>query len=213
MQEFPEFEYPGDNFSLPVATSNEYDSVLVGLAPELLNYDHLTSAFRVLISHSNGEDGAGKRSSPVLLATHCSQYIRTSEGQLSLGPGPFVRALEAAMPGDKKINAGILGKPTRAFFERVLESLNVVIDSRHGAEETHKNEEISSSASWKGSDIAIIGDDVNTDLGEGAIELGFWRVLGKRSSLYQQPCAHIDFINLFLSWLKLWLGIYYLLER
>jgi hypothetical protein len=32
--------------------------------------------------------------------------------------------------------------------------------------------------------IAVIGDDIQNDLGDGAVELGLWRVLGTRISMF-----------------------------
>jgi hypothetical protein len=84
--------------------------------------------------------------------------------------GPFVAALETAA----NVKAHILGKPTRQFFETTLESL-----SRDGIEKevwmnAHPGHSDSPSRC-----IVIIGDDINNDLGEGAIELNLRRVLGK----------------------------------
>ena len=137
----------------------EYDSVVVGLAPSLFNYDHLNIAFRTLMS---------KPPKP-FIATHRARYIRVSsdssessntqntDNTLSLGPGPFVAALETAAG----VQAQVVGKPSRAFFESVISSL---------PDSSSVNEE---------SKTAIIGDDVETDLGGGAVELGLWRVLGE----------------------------------
>ncbi len=59
------------------------DIIVIGGAEELLNYENLNHAFRMLM------DGA------ILLATHTNLYWRTSEG-LQLDSGPFVHALELA---------------------------------------------------------------------------------------------------------------------
>lgn len=134
---------------------SEYDSVVVGLAPSMFTYEHLNTAFRILLA---------KPPKP-LIATHRAKYIRvgsvnqdsSSAGNatLSLGPGPFVAALETATG----TSAEVLGKPTRAFFRTVIESFGEDVTNREGA-------------------IAIVGDDVETDLGGGASEIGLWRVLG-----------------------------------
>lgn len=84
------------------------DVVVIGGAEELLTYEAMNAAFRMLM------DGAE------LVAMHTNLYWRTSEG-LRLDSGPFVRALEVA--SGKK--AAVLGKPDRAFFEQALLSIGV----------------------------------------------------------------------------------------
>ncbi len=84
------------------------DVVVIGGAEELLTYEAMNAAFRMLM------DGAE------LVAMHANMYWRTSEG-LRLDSGPFVRALEVA--SGKK--AAVLGKPDRAFFEQALLSIGV----------------------------------------------------------------------------------------
>ncbi len=87
------------------------DVVVIGGAEELLTYEAMNAAFRMLM------DGA------VLLAMHNNLYWRTSEG-LQLDSGPFVRALEIAT-GKQAI---IVGKPERAFFEQALQVIHVSAD-------------------------------------------------------------------------------------
>lgn len=127
----------------------------------MFTYEHLNTAFRILLPSS---------SSPAkpLIVTHRAKYVRTStkdasgeHDTLSLGPGPFVAALETATG----VHAEVVGKPSRAFFETVIASL----DLEDIPESTKKGK------------IAIIGDDIETDLGGGAVELGLWRVLGTHS--------------------------------
>ncbi len=62
---------------------SEADVVVIGGAEELLTYESMNAAFRMLM------DGA------VLLAMHTNLYWRTRDG-LRLDSGPFVRALEIA---------------------------------------------------------------------------------------------------------------------
>jgi len=90
---------------------SEADVVVIGGAEELLSYEAMNAAFRMLM------DGA------VLLAMHRNLYWRTSEG-LRLDSGPFVRALEAATGKE----ATVLGKPDRAFFEQALLAIGVAAD-------------------------------------------------------------------------------------
>jgi HAD superfamily hydrolase (TIGR01458 family) len=84
------------------------DIVVIGGAEELLSYEAMNHAFRMLM------DGA------VLLATHTNLYWRTNEG-LQLDSGPFVYALELATGQ----HATVLGKPNRAFFEQALLTIGV----------------------------------------------------------------------------------------
>jgi len=97
-----------DDFSGIELVDDHADIVAIGGAEELLTYEAMNSAFRMLM------DGA------VLLATHANLYWRTTEG-LQLDSGAYVRALEIAT-GKQAI---ILGKPDRAFFEQALQSIGV----------------------------------------------------------------------------------------
>ncbi len=97
-----------DDFSGIELVNDHADIVVIGGAEELLTYEAMNSAFRMLM------DGA------VLLATHANLYWRTTEG-LQLDSGAYVRALEVAT-GKQAI---ILGKPDRAFFEQALQSIGV----------------------------------------------------------------------------------------
>lgn len=154
-----------------------YDSVVVAFAPARFDYVALNTAFRILMGegehhptqHRSGpglpprspeeaepeSDGLGVP----FIATHRARYVGDSDGALSLGPGPFVAALENATGK----TAEIVGKPERKFFELVLGSLGSGLQSQEGL-------------------VAVIGDDIQNDLGDGAVELGFWRVLGTRIS-------------------------------
>ena len=82
------------------------DVVVIGGAEELLTYEAMNHAFRLLM------DGAA------LLAMHTNLYWRTAAG-LQLDSGPYVRALELAS-GKQAV---VLGKPSAAFFEQALLSI------------------------------------------------------------------------------------------
>jgi HAD superfamily hydrolase (TIGR01458 family) len=84
------------------------DVVVIGGAEELLSYETMNRAFRMLM------EGAD------LLAMHTNLYWKTRQG-LQLDSGPYVYALEQA--SGKR--ATVLGKPNRAFFEQALLSLGV----------------------------------------------------------------------------------------
>jgi len=136
-----------------------YDAVVIGLAYDKFSYANLNTAFRVLTSSTTNTTP-----SIPLLATHCARYVRDMNGELSLGPGPFVAALENAVGGGFKAQA--VGKPERAFFEVCLQSLDVDI---HGKSES----------GIQLGDVAVVGDDAEADLGGGAVELGLQRILGE----------------------------------
>ena len=178
------------------SSPSSYDAVVVGLAPTLLDYAHLNTAFRILIGEDRPRDLASqslpntKSTSytetepprrPPLIALHKVRYLEASDHALSLGPGPFVLALEDAA----RTSATVVGKPTRAFFETVLRDL----DRDLGDSAQHAG--VDSQKRWEG--IAVIGDDVQADLGEGAIELGLWRVLGALH--FTVPCLYVTFIT------------------
>ena len=87
--------------------------VVMGGAEELLTYEAMNAAFRMLM------EGA------VLLAMHTNLYWRTSDG-LRLDSGPYVHALELAT-GKR---ATVLGKPARLFFEQALQSIGVIVSKK-----------------------------------------------------------------------------------
>jgi len=84
--------------------------VVMGGAEELLTYEAMNAAFRMLM------EGA------VLLAMHTNLYWRTREG-VRLDSGPYVHALELAT-GKR---ATVLGKPARLFFEQALQAMGVIV--------------------------------------------------------------------------------------
>ncbi|KAI9592095.1 Haloacid dehalogenase-like hydrolase domain-containing protein 2 [Syncephalis fuscata] len=76
-----------------------------------------------------------------LFAIHKARYYAT-ESNLALGPGPFVAALEYAT----NVKATVIGKPERTFFEMALHDMGLPSASTYPP-------------------VAIIGDDVEQDLG------------------------------------------------
>ncbi|KAF9237018.1 HAD-like domain-containing protein [Melanogaster broomeanus] len=143
-----------------ITPDSSYDSVVIGLAPTLLNYENLNMAFRILAGeHQPSGAPTGKkaeREDVPLIALHRARYLEASDRALSLGPGPFVAALENASGK----TAQVVGKPTRLFFETVMRDFR---GDELGPDDV----------------VAVIGDDVHADLGEGAIDLNLWRVLVK----------------------------------
>jgi hypothetical protein len=82
--------------------------------------------------------------------------------------------------------AHVVGKPTKEFFQMVIddftaEELPIPANIEHGdgSPKIVGLGTISSSSPpiFRGK-IAVIGDDVEADLGGGAVDLGLWRVLG-----------------------------------
>ncbi|KAF8874873.1 HAD-like domain-containing protein [Gymnopilus junonius] len=140
----------------------KYDSVVVGLVPSSFDYDHLNTAFRILKGEYTGEAVGHPTKSIPLIAANKSRYIQRENG-LALGTGPFVAALENA----SGTSAHIVGKPTKEFFQMVINDFTRGVD---------RNPNYESKAKGK---IVVIGDDVEVDLGGGALELGLWRVLVK----------------------------------
>ncbi|GAA5839256.1 hypothetical protein JCM11251_006020 [Rhodosporidiobolus azoricus] len=129
--------------------SPPYDSVVVGLAPNAFDYSQLNDAFRLLA----GEEDGRKKGEVPLIVTHKARYIGDKDGKLSLGPGPFISALEEAA-GCK---AEIVGKPEKAFFHLALDSL--------------------ASYGYSNSEIGMIGDDAQQDVGPAVHSFGLKRFL------------------------------------
>ena len=156
-----------------------YDAVVIGLASSMFTYEHLNTAFRILVNEHPSQQQpppppqqkqppqppTTTSSSPKpkipLIATHKAKYLESTDGALSLGPGPFVTALEHAS-GQQ---AEIVGKPSRRFFQTVIGNF--------------QPEELAPPHRGAAGVVAVIGDDVEMDLGGGAVELGLWRVLGE----------------------------------
>ncbi|KAL1452848.1 hypothetical protein WDU94_007036 [Cyamophila willieti] len=89
----------------PELKNGDRDSVVVGLVPDKFNYTVLNEAFRLLKSNQNAP----------IIAIHKGKYYQTEDG-LSLGPGPFVVALEFASGRE----ATICGKPNQNIFLQAL---------------------------------------------------------------------------------------------
>lgn len=128
-------------------------AVVIGLCPELMTQRWLDECFRLL----SGEYGRMK--SVALIATHRALYHRPGEGEaLSLGPGAFVAALEAACHRDAS-STTVCGKPSEAFLQECIAGM--IRDGESMNEYTN----------------IIIGDDLDADLGKGTCQLGLHRVL------------------------------------
>lgn len=142
----PQSTLPADLNESQQSALQSCDSVLIGLAPDLMRYEWLTEAFRVLTGEYASKDHEEERPDPLLVATHSGRYLRPGDGgPLALGPGPFVQALaHAADLGED--NVICVGKPERAFFAQCLEGMG------------WKHREGSEDQAW------IMGDDARQDL-------------------------------------------------
>lgn len=97
-----------EDFSDIELVDERADVVIIGGAEELLSYETMNRAFRMVM------EGAD------LLAMHTNLYWKTGQG-LRLDSGPFVYALERAT-GKR---ATVLGKPNAAFFAQALSTLGL----------------------------------------------------------------------------------------
>ena len=117
-------------------TAGRADAVIIGDLGPAFGYDVLNHAFRRVM------DGAE------LIALQKNRYWMRADG-LSLDVGPFVAAIEFATG----IDAYVVGKPSRGFFDQVLAELGV------GAKAA-----------------AMVGDDIESDIG-GALRAGLTAIL------------------------------------
>ncbi len=117
---------------------DEIDCVVIGDAGDRITYNSLNTAFRHLMKGAE------------LIALENDRYWMAPDG-LSLAAGPFVNALEFAT-GKQTI---IIGKPSRAFFDRALRDMGLQPDQ-----------------------VAMIGDDVVADIA-GAHIMGMKSILVK----------------------------------
>jgi len=93
--------------------------ILIGLSPSSFCYEKLNDTFRLLMTLKHAQNKKNEPDSNTdqnqnihipcpLIAIHRANYYRDSYGELSLGPGCFVSALEEATG----IEAVVVGKPS-----------------------------------------------------------------------------------------------------
>ncbi|XP_044301622.1 phospholysine phosphohistidine inorganic pyrophosphate phosphatase isoform X4 [Varanus komodoensis] len=121
--------------------------VVIGDAADNFSYKNLNDAFQVLISLEN----------PILLSLGRGRYYKETDG-LKLDVGAYMKALEYACD----IEAEVVGKPAKMFFQSALTELGI---------EPHQ--------------AVMIGDDIVNDVG-GAQHCGI-RALQVRTGKYR-PC-------------------------
>ncbi|NXA34496.1 LHPP phosphatase, partial [Eudromia elegans] len=135
--------------------------VVIGDAADNFTYANLNEAFRVLIGLEN----------PVLISLGRGRYYKETDG-LKLDVGAYMKALEYACD----VQAEIVGKPAKMFFESALAELGV---------EPHQ--------------AVMVGDDIVNDVG-GAQQCGM-RAVQVRTGKYRpsdekhpqvKPDAYVD---------------------
>ncbi|KAF9164935.1 Haloacid dehalogenase-like hydrolase domain-containing protein 2 [Actinomortierella ambigua] len=146
-----------DNIS--VDASRPYDAVVVGLAPSCFHYDKLNEAFRIL------KNAQAAQRNVQLIAIHRGRYFQDTDDDLSMGPGGFVAALEYAAG----VQAKIVGKPNKTFFETAINALP----------STTSTTTATAAATATESTTIVIGDDVESDLGPETDGLPIERFLVK----------------------------------
>ena len=127
------------------------DCVVLGDAQEGLHYDALNQAFRLCMA------GAP------LIGIGMNKFFKDERG-LNLDAGPFIRALEWAAD----VEATIMGKPSRAFFDEIVES-----------------------TPFHPKDCLMVGDDVGADV-LGAVEAGLQGCLVRTGKYQKGDEASLD---------------------
>ena len=108
--ESEEFTSAFPDFDKTDASDDSRNCVLIGLAPEALNYKNLNRAFRLVMDRKKND-----KKTPII-AIHAAKFFQDNDDKLSLGPGPFLAALTEAT--DQQ--AEIIGKPSEKFFEAIM---------------------------------------------------------------------------------------------
>jgi HAD superfamily hydrolase (TIGR01458 family) len=141
-EDFPEFELVGED-------AGEVDAIVLGDLYHGFTWHRLNSLFQMMIQ------------GVPLVALHKNRVCQRAEG-LSLDLGPFVAALEYASSDE----ARIVGKPSAAFFELALKSLDL-----------------------PAADVLMVGDDIEADVG-GAKAAGLSAVQVKTGKYRKRDDNH-----------------------
>ena len=128
-----------------IITDDDPKFVILGDAGDNFTYASLNKAFRLVLSGAE------------LVAMEKDRYWMGSEG-LMLGAGPFVAAVEYAAG----VEAKVMGKPSKDFFELALRDMGV-----------------------KPEETAVIGDDVISDVAGGK-KLGMKGILVKTGKFREE---------------------------
>lgn len=117
------------------AADKEYDSVVVGLAPEEFHYECLNNAFKYVIDFLFIFENVNMKfsfcfSTSILLLNKENKLIAINEGKyykrkdgLAIGAGFFVKGLEYST-GTKAI---LIGKPNEYFFRSAIPT-NIAVE-------------------------------------------------------------------------------------
>ena len=149
------------DFAALEEASERAQAVIIGDLGPAFGYDVLNHAFRCVM------DGAE------LIALQKNRYWLRADG-LSLDVGPFVAAIEYATSSE----AYVVGKPSRGFFDQVLQDLGLDATA-----------------------AAMVGDDIESDI-EGALRAGLRAILVRTGKYREErvrelgihPTAVIDSI-------------------
>ncbi|HMB76767.1 MAG TPA: TIGR01458 family HAD-type hydrolase [Kiloniellaceae bacterium] len=120
-------------------------AVVVGDAGPYFTYERMNAAYRALMA------GAP------FLALAANRVFKDADGELSLDAGAFVRALEFA----SGIDATVLGKPSKDFFQGAADSMGC-----------------------KASEVVMVGDDAESDVA-GALAAGIGEALLVKTGKYR----------------------------
>jgi len=133
---------------------NDPNCVVVGLAPNKLNYQRLNEAFRLLAKLKSSSDDNYR---PHLIAVSKATHFLDADRELSLGPGRFVSLLQES----SDVFVHVVGKPSAYFYREALSVLGID-DQSH---------------------VAVIGDDVVGDI-KGALDSGFGHAILVKTGKY-----------------------------
>ena len=133
---------------------NDPNCVVVGLAPNKLNYQRLNEAYRLLAKLKSSSNGS---SLPHLIAVSKATHFLDADRELSLGPGRFVSLLQES----SDVTAHVLGKPSPNFYHEALSVLGIDNVSQ----------------------AVMIGDDVVGDI-KGALDAGLGQAILVKTGKY-----------------------------
>jgi HAD superfamily hydrolase (TIGR01450 family) len=164
--------------------SSYYDSVLVGLSPSSFQYEPLNRAFRILHRMKEKDLREQEQQPPHrLLCFHQSKHVKSSrDGELSLGPGGFVKCLEHTTD----YSALVLGKPSMGFFHAAMSKLLLQSSSSAENGDTMENDDDDEKAmaTILRENVVMVGDDVVNDI-VGARDAGIRHLILVQTGKYQ----------------------------
>ncbi len=131
--------------------TDQPSAVLIGDARDKFDYEHLNRAFQLC------------RKGAPLIAIAKNRYFKEG-GQLQLDSGAFVQAIEWA----SGVEALVMGKPAKAFFDQVV-----------------------ASTGFAAKDCVMVGDDVESDVA-GAVKAGLQGVLVQTGKFTQSDLSRLS---------------------